>query len=140
MRDGRVVVNRWRGCRRSGSLTAAVSAESPGRGHNNTKPCSLQLFVITTLIIIDIRYRSVTALVGGGLTHFLLVLSAVPCQHVCTGRTCASRRTGTGAAGPEPPDGGGAENHSVGDGEAEKGGGEREKPAQVRVGKSDLTK
>ena len=53
-------------------------------------------------------------------------------------RTPPRGRAGPGAAGPEPPDGGGAEHHPVGDGEAAEGGGEGTEHAQVRGGGANL--
>lgn len=43
-----------------------------------------------------------------------------------------ARRGRVGDAGPEPPDGGGAEHHPVGDGAAAEGGGEGAEHAEVR--------
>lgn len=47
-------------------------------------------------------------------------------------RTARRGRVGPGDAGPEPPDGGGAEHHPVSDGAAAEGGGEGAEHAKVR--------
>lgn len=60
----------------------------------------------------------------------------LPLQHDV--RTARRGRIGPGAAGPEPPDGGGAEHHPLRDGAAAEGGGEGAEYAQVRRGGANL--